>query len=118
MNTLNYRSYGWLPLPKNALISLTSPRLLQGEHAEAKAVFLRAISIQEKALGPDHPEVAATLNNLAGLLQTQVRAVSSTCLQSDEVLVRWRHSIAEGRGGVARQLLRNICRLQLSWAEA
>ena len=49
-------------------------RLLQGKHAEAEAMYLRAIGIEENVLGPDHPEVAATLSNLAGLLAKQVRS--------------------------------------------
>ena len=45
----------------------------QGKLDEADRLYLRCIEIQEKALGPDHPEVAASLNNRAGLLQAQVR---------------------------------------------
>jgi hypothetical protein len=37
----------------------------------AKAMYQRALSIQEAALGPDHPSVAATLYNLAHLLRQQ-----------------------------------------------
>lgn len=44
-------------------------------HAEAEALYLRAIVIMETVLGPDHLEVATTLNNLAGLLYKQVRPV-------------------------------------------
>ncbi|HLM56613.1 MAG TPA: tetratricopeptide repeat protein, partial [Pyrinomonadaceae bacterium] len=35
------------------------------EYAKAEAVFLRALRIREKALGPDKPEVASTLYSLA-----------------------------------------------------
>ncbi|HEY4374322.1 MAG TPA: CHAT domain-containing tetratricopeptide repeat protein [Burkholderiales bacterium] len=35
---------------------------------EAETLYRRALAIQEKHLGPDHPAVAATLNNLAVLL--------------------------------------------------
>ena len=38
-----------------------------GEHPEAKRLHERALAIREKALGPDHPHVATTCNNLAGL---------------------------------------------------
>ena len=31
----------------------------------------RALAIHERALGPDHPEVAIDLNNLASLLQAK-----------------------------------------------
>jgi tetratricopeptide (TPR) repeat protein len=32
---------------------------------EAKALLERALAIREKALGPEHPDVATSLNNLA-----------------------------------------------------
>lgn len=51
------------------------PRLVvvQGKHEAAKGWFTRSLAIDEKALGPDHPAVATDLDNLAGLLQVQVR---------------------------------------------
>ena len=39
---------------------------------EADELFLRAIGIQEKSLGPDHWKLADSLSNRAGVLQTQV----------------------------------------------
>ena len=36
-----------------------------GRYAEAEPLYQRALAIWEKALGPDHPEVATSLNNLA-----------------------------------------------------
>ena len=54
----------------------TNPLLLsQGKYAEAEPLYERSQAIQEKALGPEHPDVAAVLNNWAGLLESQVRAV-------------------------------------------
>lgn len=44
----------------------------QGLYQQAKPLYERAISIWEKALGPDHPEVAAGLNNLGELFRGQV----------------------------------------------
>jgi hypothetical protein len=35
------------------------------EATEMKSPFKRALAIQEQALGPNHPDVALTLNNLA-----------------------------------------------------
>ena len=37
----------------------------QGRYAEAEPLYLRSLAILEKALGPDHPSVALSLNNLA-----------------------------------------------------
>jgi tetratricopeptide (TPR) repeat protein len=39
----------------------------QGNYVEAVSFYKRALTILEKALGPEHPDVATSLNNLAGL---------------------------------------------------
>ncbi|CAN0128613.1 unnamed protein product, partial [Pylaiella littoralis] len=36
---------------------------LQGKFDEADRLYRRAFEIQEKAFGPDHPDVAVTLAN-------------------------------------------------------
>ena len=43
----------------------------QGQYAQAEPLYKRALAIKEKALGPDHPDVATSLNNLAELYQAQ-----------------------------------------------
>lgn len=43
----------------------------QGKYNE-KALFERAIEIDEKTLGSEHPDLATRLSNLAGLLKSQV----------------------------------------------
>ena len=43
----------------------------QGKYADAEGLYKRALAIYEKALGADHPDVARTLNNLAGVYETQ-----------------------------------------------
>jgi Tetratricopeptide repeat len=45
----------------------------QGRYSEAIPLAQRAIAFREKALGPDHPDVAAALNNLAVLYNNQGR---------------------------------------------
>ena len=45
----------------------------QGRYAEAEPLYKRALAIREKALGPDHPDVALSLNNLAFLYDKQGR---------------------------------------------
>jgi tetratricopeptide (TPR) repeat protein len=40
-------------------------------YAPARALFERALAIREKALGPEHPDTANILNNLANLLRDQ-----------------------------------------------
>ena len=43
----------------------------QGKYDEAEPLYQRALAIREKALGPDHPDVAESLNNLAELYSNQ-----------------------------------------------
>jgi tetratricopeptide (TPR) repeat protein len=42
-------------------------------YADAEPLLRRALAIGEKSLGPDHPDVVACLNNLAGLLRVTNR---------------------------------------------
>ncbi len=42
-----------------------------GRYAEAEPLLQRSLAILEKALGPEHPHVATSLNNLAGLYRAQ-----------------------------------------------
>src|SRR6476620_12658040 len=39
----------------------------QGQYANAEPLYKRSLVIKEKVLGPDHPDVAVSLNGLAGL---------------------------------------------------
>lgn len=61
------------------------PVILQGKDAEADLLYLRAIDIGEKTLGPDHPDLAVRLNNRALLLKKQVRGGRDF----EERLSRW-----------------------------
>ena len=45
----------------------------EGRYADAEPLYKRALAIREKALGPDHPDVAQSLNNLADLYTAQGR---------------------------------------------
>jgi tetratricopeptide (TPR) repeat protein len=42
-----------------------------GHYSEAKPLLQRALALREKALDPDHPDVAQSLNNLAALYWAQ-----------------------------------------------
>ena len=51
------------------LLNNTALSLMQaGDYTGAEPLYRRALAINEKALGPDHPYVATNLNNLAFLL--------------------------------------------------
>lgn len=49
----------------------------QGKYEEAGALYLKAVGIQEKTLGPDHFGVALSLGSLAQVLHAQVNTVVS-----------------------------------------
>lgn len=51
------------------------PAGLQGKYDEAGPLYRRSLAIRENALGPDHPDVGQSLNNLALLMGKQVRHV-------------------------------------------
>ena len=44
----------------------------QGRYSDAEPLYQRSLEIRKKSLGEDHPDVAGSLNNLAGLLEAQV----------------------------------------------
>lgn len=72
------RPFGYSKLPGLRLqisrkyIPALPDLIKQGKFAEADTLFLRSIAIEEKALGPDHPSLAISLNNRAELLAKQV----------------------------------------------
>jgi tetratricopeptide (TPR) repeat protein len=43
----------------------------KGDYAGAESLYRRALAIREQALGPEHPDTAASLNGLASLLWAQ-----------------------------------------------
>jgi tetratricopeptide (TPR) repeat protein len=45
----------------------------QGRYSEAEPLYKRSLAVVEKALGHDHPKVAAVLNNLAEVFRKQGR---------------------------------------------
>lgn len=49
----------------------------QGKYDEAGQFYQRALAITEKVYGPNHPEVAQSMNNQATLLFKQVRTVGT-----------------------------------------
>ena len=63
--------------PKSAYFMSTSQA--QGKLDEAEPLYRRGLAISEKALGPDHPGVATTLNNLAQLLKVRGSTTRPRC---------------------------------------
>lgn len=54
-----------------ALLTTTS----QGKYTEAEPLYDRCQAIEEEILGPEHPSLATTLSNRAGLLTSLVRDI-------------------------------------------
>src|SRR5262249_35848233 len=52
----------------------------QRRYAEAEPLYKRAVAINEKALGAEHPSVATDLNNLAELYRNQARYADAELL--------------------------------------
>lgn len=50
--------------------------MIQGENAEAEALYKRCQAIEENSLGLHHPDVATTLSSRAVLFERQVRALT------------------------------------------
>ena len=66
-------------MPLCTLLHYHVPFLLaQGKYEQAEPLYERSQAIQEKALGPDHPDVASVIGNRALLLDKQVRATGAS----------------------------------------
>jgi tetratricopeptide (TPR) repeat protein len=55
----------------NYLNDLASIYYFQGDHSEAEPLYVRALEIDKRIYGADHPDVATSLNNLAELYKSQ-----------------------------------------------
>jgi len=64
----------------------------RGRYAEARPLYERALAIREEALGPDHSDVAQTLNSLALLHRDQGRYAEAQLL--------YEHALAIGEKAV------------------
>lgn len=60
-------------LHKLAKLYLAKPNVTRERYEEAEPLYKRSLAIWEKSLGPEHPNVATSLNNLALLYDTQGR---------------------------------------------
>ena len=68
----------------NLAVSLGSA----GDYEQAEPLLKRALAIQEKALGPEHPSTALGLNNLAGLYHKQGRYEQAEPLYQRALAIR------------------------------
>ena len=63
-----------------------------GRYADAEPLYKRSLAIIEKALGPDHPHVATSLNNLAAYRE-QGRYADAEPLFKRALAIRKRRSV-------------------------
>ncbi len=53
----------------------------QSKYAEAEPLYQRSLAIREKALGPDHPHVATSLESYADLLRKTGRKADAVYME-------------------------------------
>jgi tetratricopeptide (TPR) repeat protein len=88
-------------------------------YAEAEPLYKRALAVREKALGPEHPDTAQSLNNLALLYYSQGRYAEAEPLCKRALAVREK-ALGPEHPDTARSLnnLANLYGKQGRYAEA
>ena len=66
--------------------------LQAGDYQRAAELYRRALAIQVEVLGPDHPDLARTLDNYAALLREQRRDREAHRLETRARDIRTRHA--------------------------
>ncbi len=66
----------------NSLHNVAKLYFLQHRYGEAEALYSRAVAIMEKSLGPDHPDLAHTLDRYALLLQKTKRNSEASTMKA------------------------------------
>ena len=91
----------------------------QGRYSEATPLAQRTLTIREKALGTDHPDVAQALNDLAFLYQAQGRYADAEPLYKRSLAI-WEKAIGPDHPDVALSLnnLAGIYQAQGRYADA
>src|SRR4029453_14799703 len=75
----------------------------QGKYVEAEALFKRALTIREKALGASHPWVGRTLNNLGLVYRDQGKYGEAEGLHKRALAIS-EQALGTGHPDVARTL--------------
>ena len=78
----------------NSLKPMTDSELYQaqGKYVEAEPLYKRALAIFEKALGPEHSDVAAILENYAVLLRQTGRSAEANEMEARAKAIRAKHA--------------------------
>ena len=64
----------------------------QGEYGRALPLYERSLKIKEKALGPEHPNVATSLNNFVSLLEQMGRRAEAKKMKARAQAIRAGHA--------------------------
>ncbi len=85
----------WSRSPCAAGVASQEPR-----HAEAEPLYKRSLAISEKALGAEHPDVAASLENYSALLRKTGRVGEAARMERRAEKMRTKHpeGAAQPRG--------------------
>ncbi len=89
------------------------------QYVESEQLYKRALAIREKSLGEEHPDVATSLNNLAGLYRAQGKYAEAEHMYSHALAIREK-SLGKGHPDVATSL-NNLAELYITqgkYAEA
>ena len=68
--------------------NLASLYQAQGNYADAEPLYRRSLAINEKVLGPEHPDVAQSLENYAALLRKTGRADEAVEMEARAKAIR------------------------------
>ncbi len=77
---------------RTALNNLALFYRAQGKYAEAKPLYKWMLAIWEKALGPEHPHVATSLENYAAVLRKTGRTTEAANLEARAKAIRAKHT--------------------------
>ena len=80
------------PLGFPSFNNLASFYYAQGKYAEAEPLYRRALAIFEKALGPEHLDVARSLENYAKLLRKTNRKAEAAKMEVRAKAIRTKHA--------------------------
>lgn len=80
--------------PDNAFI-LNDLGLLyagEGKYSDAESLYQRALVIREKALGPEHPDLATSFESYAALLRDTDRRAEAGKMEAQAQIIQTNHS--------------------------
>ncbi len=76
----------------NSLNNLAELYRAQGNYAQAEPLYQRALAIWQKALGPEHPQVAMVLENYTVLLYRLHRDAEAEKMEARAKAIRAKHA--------------------------